>query len=278
MASIGKIVSIKLETPSGEIKTMAHSLSLKGKSRVPNTGVMITPYRENNSTYRTGIDEHSKLIANIPDKSGREAEFERIKDIRERLQRNCNIADLTPTSKFWNYSMWTPLDQNHVTPEKLREGENIFNLENPFQELSFRWMSVHPIVAPSLEAYQRGDAGPAVQFYVYDEQVENERNYKKKKLINDAVIKLDAASPEKRKKVAKLMGLPVSDFSAESLVYNLIDSKLKETEFKEGQYRGLSTVSMFHKFMDMQGKLLNAKYLVAEAVDYNIFRKRESGI
>jgi hypothetical protein len=172
----------------------------------------------------------------------------------------------------------TPLDQEHVSPYKLKDGENIFDFSNPLNELNFRWLSVHPLVAPSYEAYQRGDAGPGVLFYVHDEEVENQRVNKTKREINSAILKLENASPDKRKKVAKLLGLPVSDNSNEDLVYNLLDSLLKQTEFKEGQYKGLSPVRMFNKFMDMQPTNFNAKVLVTEALNFNIYRKKDDGI
>lgn len=278
MAPQGKIVSIKIEQPTGPIQTMANSLAAKGRSRVPGTGIILTPKRESSNRYRTGIDETAPSILAIEDKEEREAEIARVKAMRERLQEKLGIDDLSATSKYWNYMLATPLDQNHVSPYKLKDGENIFSFADPMAELNFRWLSVHPLVAPSYETFQRGDAGPGVLFYVHDEEIENQRVNKTKKEINSAVIKLENSSPDKRKKVAKLLGLPVSDNSREDLVYNLLDTLLKQTEFKDGQYKGLSTVRMFNKFMDMQPTTFNAKVLVKEALDLNIYRKKDDGI
>ncbi len=278
MAPTGRILSIKLEVPSSNVKTMAHSLAAKGRSRVPGTGITLTPKKETNNKYRTGMDENANSILKIQDPDEREAEQERLKAMRERLQASSNITDLSATSPFWNYMLWTNLDQNHVVPYKLKDGENLFSFENPFGEINFRWLSVHPLVAPSYEAYIRGDNGPNVMFYVYDEEVENTRSYKRKQEINSAITKLNAATPTKRKKVARLLGLPVSDNSKEEFVYNLIDDTLKETEFKSGKHKGLNPVRLFNKFMDMQGAILDAKFVVQEAVDFNIYRKRDSGI
>lgn len=277
MAS-GRIISIKLEPSTGEVQTMAQSLAKKGRGRVPGTGITLLPKKENNNTYRTGIDENAPSIMKIEDAKLRAATQEQVKQMRERLQMACNIDNLKSNAPYWNYALWTSLDTNHVVPEKLLDGENIFNFNNPFKELTFRWISAHPLVAPSMEAWQRGDCGPNVMFYVHDELVENEISYKRKQEINSAIVKLNQASPEKRKKVARLLGLPVTDSSAESLVYNQIDNTLKESEFKEGKYKGLSPVRMFNTFMDMQGKSLDVKFLINEAIHYNIFRSRPDGL
>jgi hypothetical protein len=41
-------------------------------------------------------------------------------------------------------------------------------------------------------------------------------------------------TPEKKKKVARMLGLAVTDNSTEELVYNAVDNVLKQTEFKSG--------------------------------------------
>lgn len=277
MAS-GRIISVKLEPSNSSVQTMAHALAKKGKGRVPGTGISVLPKRENNNTYRTGIDENAPSIYRIPDIKLRDATQKQVREMRERLQTACNIPDLTPTSPYWDYSKWNAIDQNHVILEKLLDGENIYSFDNPFKELTFRWLSVHPFVAPSREAWERGDSGPNVMFYVYDEQAENEVTYKRKQEINSAVVKLNQASPDKRKKVAKLLGLGVADNSTESVVYNILDNSIKETEFKDGKYKGMTPVRMFNTFMDMQGKTLDIKYIINEAIHYNLFRVRQDGI
>ena len=84
-------------------------------------------------------------------------------------------------------------------------------------------------------------------------------------------------SPEKKKKVARLLGLPVTDSSKEDFVYNQVDNILKQTEFKSGKYQGLSTVEVFNRFADMKENLLHIKDLVKQAISHSIYRVKPNG-
>ena len=100
----------------------------------------------------------------------------------------------------------------------------------------------------------------------------------KKQLVNKAVAKFDVMSPEKKRKVARLLGLPVSEETKEVHVYNLVDNVIKEHEFKSGTYKGLSTIEVFNRFADMKDNLLHIKDLVKQAINHSIYRVRPSGV
>jgi hypothetical protein len=101
--------------------------------------------------------------------------------------------------------------------------------------------------------------------------------FKKKQLINKAIVKFDSMTPEKKKKVARLLGLPVSDDSKEETVYNQVDNLLKQTEFKNGRYQGLNPVEVFSRFADMKENLLHIKDLVKQAVAHSVYRAKPNG-
>jgi hypothetical protein len=84
-------------------------------------------------------------------------------------------------------------------------------------------------------------------------------------------------SPEKKKKVARMLGLPVTDETKEEVVYNLVDNVLKQTEFKEGKYQGLSPIEVFGRFADMKDNLLHIKDLVKQAIGHSIYRVKPNG-
>ena len=138
-------------------------------------------------------------------------------------------------------------------------------------------MRVHPTIASSYQAWERGDYPADIQFYVADDEIENAIIFKKKQLINKAISKFDIMTPEKKKKVARLLGLPISDDSKEEVVYNLVDNILKETEFKGGKFQGLSTVEVFNRFADMKENLLHIKDLVKQAVTHSVYRVKPNG-
>ena len=168
-------------------------------------------------------------------------------------------------------------DTMHVQPVKLMDGDNYFDATIPFQELAFAWLRVHPTIASSYQAWERGDYPADTQFYVADDEIENTVMYKKKQLINKAIIKFESMTPDKKKKVARLLGLPVTDSTTEEVVYNLVDNVLKETEFKKGKYQGLSTVEVFNRFADMKENLLHIRDLVKQAIAHSIYRVKPNG-
>jgi hypothetical protein len=157
------------------------------------------------------------------------------------------------------------------------DGDNYFDLSIPLQELAFSWLRVHPTIASSYEAWERGDYPADTQFFVSDEDIENQKVFKKKQLINKAIAKFDGMTPEKKRKVGRLLGLPITEDTKEEAVYNLVDNILKQTDFKSGKYQGLSTIEVFNRFADMKENLLHVKDLVKQAIAHSIYRVKPSG-
>ena len=257
---------------------MQGGLATKGLTRIPGTGVFKYPYKELDGQYRTGLDANASYIRRISDPLEREMEVERVTALKAKLEIALGDVNLGPRSSFWNYGMSTSTeDVLHVQAVKLTDGDNYYDLSNPFQELAFAWLRVHPTIASSYQAWERGDYPADIQFYVADDEIENAILFKKKQLINKAISKFDIMTPEKKKKVARLLGLPISDDSKEEVVYNLVDNILKETEFKGGKFQGLSTVEVFNRFADMKENLLHIRDLVKQAVTHSVYRVKPNG-
>jgi hypothetical protein len=278
MGKTGKISTIKREYNSSQLQTMDSGLAQKGMTRIPGTGVFKYPYKELDGKYRTGLDPDAAYIRRIKDDTERELEIERVTALKARLESEIGDIDLGPRSKFWNYGLsLSPDDQTHVQAVKLMDGDNYFDLSNAFQEIAFSWLRVHPTIASSHQAWERGEYPAETQFYVVDDEIENAVIFKKKQLINKAIVKFDSMTPEKKRKVARLLGLPVSEDSKEEVVYNLVDNVLKQTEFKNGKYSGLNPVEVFNRFADMKESLLHIKDLVKQAVAHSIYRIKPNG-
>jgi hypothetical protein len=257
---------------------MDSGLAQKGMTRIPGTGVFKYPYKELDGKYRTGLDPDAAYIRRIKDDTERQLEIERVTALRKKLENEIGDIDLGPRSKFWNYGLsLSPDDQTHVQAVKLMDGDNYFDLSNAFQEIAFSWLRVHPTIASSYQAWERGEYPADTQFYVVDDEIENAVIFKKKQLINKAIVKFDSMTPEKKRKVARLLGLPVSEDSKEEVVYNLVDNVLKQTEFKNGKYSGLNPVEVFNRFADMKEALLHIKDLVKQAITHSIYRVKPNG-
>jgi hypothetical protein len=278
MGKIGKISTIKKDYNNSQLQTMQGGLSVKGLTRIPGTGVFKYPYKELDGQYRTGLDANASYIRRISDPVEQEIERDRVIALKKRLESALGDIDLGPRSAFWNYGLSTSSEDTlHVQPVKLLDGDNFFDLNIPLQELAFSWLRVHPTIASSYQAWERGDYPAETQFYVADEEIENAVIYKKKQLINRAIVKFDNMTPDKKKKVARLLGLPVTDDTKEEAVYNLVDNVLKETEFKNGKYAGLNPIEVFNRFADMKENLLHIKDVVKQAITHSIYRVKNSG-
>lgn len=278
MGKLGKISTLKKDYNNSQLQTMQGGLAAKGLTRIPGAGVFKYPYKELDGKYRTGLDPDASYIKRIQDPTERELEKERVTKLRQKLESELGDIDLGPRSSFWNYGLSVSNDDNlHVQPVKLMDGDNIFDLSNPLQELQFSWLRVHPTIANSYQAWERGDYPADTQFYVADDEIENAVLFKKKQLINKAIVKFDSMSPEKKKKVARLLGLPVTDNTTEESVYNQVDNLLKQTEFKNGKFSGLDPVKVFNQFADMKENLLNIKDLVKQALHHSIYRMKPNG-
>ncbi len=275
---VGKISVINKEYSSAEMQTMQGGLSQKGLTRIPGTGVFKFPYKEIDGKYRTGLDPTASYIQRIQDPQEKELEIDRVTKLRDKLQNALGEIDLGPRATYWNYAMAKSADDSsHIQPVKLLDGDNFFDLSIPHQEIAFAWLRVHPTIASSHGAWERGEYPADTQFYVADEEIENAVVFKKKQLINKAIVKFDSMTIEKRRKVARLLGLPVTEDTAEDLVYNQIDSLLKKTEFDKGKFAGLNPVEVFNRFADMKEDLLTIKDLVKQAIAHSIYRVKPNG-
>jgi hypothetical protein len=277
MGKIVKISAIKKSIAGAQTQTMETSLLKEGLTRVPGTGEFKFPYKEASGRYRTGLDENASYIKRIEDEAERNVEIKRVTTWRKHIAEALSIpeSELSPTSKFWNYTLYRDgIDEAHVTPIKLVDGDNTFDLDNTRQLITFAWLRVHPTIASSFQAYERGEYGADCRWYVADDERDNEILNKKKKLINKAVAELDGMTPSKIRKVARLMGLPVSEDTKEEVVYNQIDNILKDSEIKVGYFKGTNPISLFNRFAHMEEKLLDVSDLVEQAITHSIYRLR----
>lgn len=271
MGKTGKISSIKKEYDRGNISLEA-SLAVAGRSRFPGTGVRFVPYKENNGSYRTGLDVDALYMKRmkVENPENYKLEVARIKEVKADLEARSGV-DLSPRSDYY-----TQIFNDKVNTKaeiiKLKEGDNVFSLDDVWAAITYEWLRVHPMIASSYQAYEKGEYPASTQFYVNDENVEETIKYRKKILVNRAVSALEGLSLEKRKKVARLLGLPVSDSAKEIVVYNLLDTFIKQSDIQLGEHKGRNPIDMFNKFAEMDDKLVTTKDLVDQAIKHSLYR------
>lgn len=270
MATIGKLSPIKKQY-SSNFNTQEKSLVDNGMYRYPGTNRVFTPSKQGNK-YKTGLDKSApymlRLKKDSPEKYKEECEW--IDKATEKLYSHFgDTINLSPTSPIWN--AYIDDDEFHVSPVKAGNEDITFDLEDANKLLTYCWLRVENTVAPSLEAYYRGGY-PDAQYYIADEDAEAKLAYSRKKATNKAIVDFEQLSVTKKRRVARLMGLPVTDDTKEETVYNLMDTALKQNEFKEGIHKGLNTINVFNDIIKLSDSRIEVKDLVKQALAFNIYR------
>lgn len=274
MARIGKVSSVKKEFAPSQNETLAGSLNRNGYNRFPSTMVIYVPARDINGEYITGLNPNALYIQRMKKINPEEAEIEiaRVTELKERLEAETGL-DLSSRSDF--YSKMYDEEYNtkrRASVTKLNaNADNIFNLDDPYSEITFSWLRVHPDIAPSLESYRTGKVKNTqnVFFYIKDDELEQEVEYDKTTQLNKAIAALQDLSPERMYKVGRLLGLAVSPSDKPSLWYNSLN-KFITSHPKNGDK--LANVRAFNKVITMTDENFHNRYLMEEAIRYNIYR------
>lgn len=273
MGKVGKISVIPKEFGTSAQDTMEKSLRQRGMSRAPGTVLLRYPYKEASGKYRTGLDEDSRRIREMPNGEIKDAEIARVRALRKKLE-DATGLDLSPKSAYYNHNS----NQDYkVSPIALRDDDNIFNLNDPWQHITYLWAINLPDIASSLTEYQKGKFPPDTQFYVNDENLEAEIVFKKKKIANDAIIKFDSFSLNKRRKIARLLNLPIGDSDKEEVVYNRVDDYLKKETVPNGPHKGMEPIRVFSIYSNLDDDVLNVRDIITVAFNEQIYRERENG-
>ena len=246
------------------MRTLEGSLYQNGYAFIPGTTRKFYPRVDSRGVIRTGLDENSPKIRAIFDPKVKEAEVQRIKQLKDYYE---SILDesLEPNSTFYD-----EMKENGLT---LEDGENIFNMENPREAVNFYWIMETDMVANSLDDIESGKVDTSiVKFYVYNGEVETKVTFERKKKINSAIASLDKMSAVKRKKIQKLIGLGLPMDSTEEEVYNAIDEFLRTPASAMDR----DPIEQFAKITSYSDDLLDVKALVKDLVDKNIVRIKGS--
>ena len=246
------------------LRTLEGSLYQNGYTCIRGTTRKFYPRVDSRGVIRTGLDENSPKIRAIFDPKVKDAEIQRIKQLKEYYE---SILDesLEPNSTFYD-----EMKENGYT---LEDGENIFNMENPREAVNFYWIMETDMVAHSLDDIESGKVDTSiVKFYVYNGEVETKVTFERKKKINSAIASLDKMSAVKRKKIQKLIGLGLPMDSTEEEVYNAIDEFLRTPASAMDR----DPIEQFAKITSYSDDLLDVKALVKDLVDKNIVRIKGS--
>lgn len=267
-ANVGRIATIL----KGDVDpfSLGGSLSKIGRQRLPGAIVILPPHREVTGEYRTGLDPNAKYIKDLAKKSPEAAELEKERVSKE-LERILSMidpnTDLGPRSPFYANMNKLRNDGEFVCEAaKLKEGVNIFNLDNPMEAIIYAYVRVLPEVAPSYAAWKEGRCSPSVSFYVDDEDFEAEVNHRDNLKKAEALSTAVSFSPEKQRKIARLLGRPVTLDSKPGVVFNELFKFINDTNTR------VNNVNLFNAVANLSDSDITIKYLVEEAITHNIYR------
>lgn len=279
---IGKIKPIE-KAYGNEVNTIDQQLQKNGYNRFPGTFEMLLPYKEKSGRYRTGLDINAPYLLRLSEED-REAKIKEITLVKNRLEAELGVPGiLDSNSIFYNFGaskeqltarFGTDLQ---VSPVKLGDREEFFDTSDISKEIAWYWVSVHPRMAPSLDAYKSGKVSSDVKYYIVDDEAETKESYSKKKEINKAIVAFEDLTPSKKKQIGRLMGLPITEFTTEEAVYNLMDTELKNTEFKSGKNKGMSPIRLFNELIIMTDDRLRVKDIVTQALIHSVYRIAQGG-
>lgn len=289
MAKIARILPLPIAPKQGE-KSMQNALAERGHMRHPGTGAGFPPIRGMNGKYLTGLDENADYIMRIPSPALRQQEQEIVKARRDRLEKatglfsnpdNREHTGLGPRAPYYSGVFDTGKMNTHEVASRIKliDGANVFNFGSPFKEVEYWYAIQHTgLIASSIEDWKAGRCKPTVQFYVDNPEAEAEAIYSEKKAANTAVIEMSKMSLEKRKKVAKLIGLPIGDNDREQIVYNGLDNFIRSGQVTFGEFQGQRAVTLFNSIAALSPDTLHIKALVKEALILRVYIQKSGFI
>lgn len=270
MTKIGKISTVKLKSGGGMSKR--DSLASAGLLRVPGAIMPLSPYKEPDGSYRTGLDPNARYIKNLPPEQ-QESERKLVQSLLEKAQKFYGEIDLGPRAPFYS-EMFSKYGKSGVCKTyQMIDGDNLFNLDNPEKLITYAWLRRHPFVAPSGADLLTGKYSQC-KFYVNDSDVETEVNFKVKTRIANAIQKLSGFNPTRLRQVARLCGFPVTVADTQENVfvhlYDFINDSASPT--KSGN------ITLFENVTALSQEDMDTRDILEEAFIYGVFRNYKTSI
>lgn len=266
-------MSIKIIKPYLKKSKEEHSRSLVGnlyaigKSKAPGARTFLTPKSDGQGRFLTGLDENSRKLEVLPPDIKQEMK-EKIREKRIRLEAALGV-DLSATSNYWR----------SLDPYVLKDEDNVFDLSDPEKEVTFTWLcEITSLIAGSLEEVKSGKlkekTGFDPEFYIFSPTENVEKEFNRKKRINESVKKLDVLGESELRRIQYLLNLNIPNSSPFSEVYSLVDEFLRTPK----SYAKADPVDDFERVLSYSSESLNIKYLVKKLIELRLVKQVGDGI
>lgn len=271
--TIGTIKSVLTNLGAHNEMSIAGALKKNGLSRFPGTRILITPAKDIDNSYLTGLDENANYIRKM---SAANAKIEKgvVKAYLEKAQQFYPNLDLGPRSEYWGKCIQKWGDENFAPVTFMKEGDNNFDLDNPTEFMQFCYLRVHPLIASSLKGYKASRSRKEL-FYVSDDNIEVKETYQTIQAITKATAKLGSLDFATMKKVAGQLGFSYNEHSKEESIFTMIYEFIKEAENDTSK---IVNITKFNEFVSMDTRILDSLDTVNEAIKNGVIRKGKGGI
>ncbi len=225
------------------------------RSKFPNCYDLIQPAKGKDGRWITGMDEDSFRVNTITDSKLRESEKERIKSLRESLERLTG-KDLSGLSAHWNTYM-VAIDTSKP-----------LDMSNPEDVIAYNVIIANGEAAPSIKSAREGTISQRQsKYYVSRENEDVSDKVARKKEYNKAINLFTELieDPDRTLLIGKYLGLRISEGTPQNNRYDLIQEFLDRDE-------QLGSVSKFLLAMDKSPEELNIKMIFDEAVKLKSIR------
>lgn len=247
--------------------TLEGTLHKYNYTSVPGATKKLYPRSDAKGRIRTGIDENATKVLSIRDESLRTQEQERLRAIRLDLEYRLGES-LEPESPFWNDIKGNLDNAGDAGGYSLEDKDNIFDMNNPNHAINYYWLMETGFIAPSIAAIEDGEVDSSVFFYVHDDEVSASVQYERKQRVNKVKLSLETMGDIRRKQIAKLLGLGISETSSAQKVYVALDEYLSTPK----AMLDVDPIDNFQKYTEMSEELVAIKSLVQDLIKYNIVR------
>jgi len=121
----------------------------------------------------------------------------------------------------------------------IKDGDNVFDLNDPYQAVEYFLLLKAPQVAKSIDDFTNGIANPSRTYlYVFDPEKEETKKYTANKIKTDCVFALGGASEDVLRQVAVLTGVIIRMESSDQEIFNNLSEAIENPQnFVGGKFR-----------------------------------------
>lgn len=271
MNNIRKITTVKRKS-NAKGGSIRDSLLKEGLSRIPGARMLLTPWKEENGQYRTGLDEDALYLRRLTQEQ-KESELSVIKMLKEKANDLFPGIDLSPRAPFYTDIFKHYEKENVGKTVKMKDGDNLFNLDKAYDLIAYAWLRVHPFVAPSGLLVNTGEYSRC-DYYVNDIDVEIETKFKIQTRIATAIASLSAMNPSRLRKIARQCGFAVTEVDKQEPIFVKMYEFINESM---GANKS-NNLRLFESVDGLTQEALDIRDIVKRGFVYGVFKNFKQAV